>query len=538
MRHAPGLVLLATMAACAGEMPPPPKLQVTSPQRGLMQDTGRVMVTGIALPNVDGDPVARVTVNGVPAQLSADGSFTATVDVRDGETLLETVATTDTGGLATDARAVQAGHRMPVGTRIDRAITTSLSAHAFARLSAAAGPYIKKLDLPALLASMQPIANLGDSIANVNLSITRLAFGDVKISLQPVEGGLKFSAEIDAVDASAKAVYAGALVPDGTTIVGVTASQVTIAGTLVVTPNGTSGFTTTIASPTVHTVGLKLAANDLTGQILTLVNDNLGSTIQTVTTQAAERGIQPLINDALGALGGPKRVVVLGRALDLQASPAAVRFTTAGAQVTMNVAVMLEGSESSPGFVITPNGTPVLSATSGIQVGIADDIVNEMLAEVHALGLLDVHYVHDYGYFDTIDLHLALPPMVSANNGDGMLRLVLGDMIATVRDHGKTVVSAAVNAQVDVEILRGATPQQIALQFGQVHVWVNGITDATETGSEFDISGATAGGIKLQLDSLRQFLITVPVPAVAGVQLENLQMHADSGYIMASGDIH
>jgi hypothetical protein len=45
-------------------------------------------------------------------------------------------------------------------------------------------------------------------------------------------------------------------------------------------------------------------------------------------------------------------------------------------------------------------------------------------------------------------------------------------------------------------------------------------------------------GIGIQLDSLRQLLITLPVPSIAGIQLEQLSIGADSGYVMMSGQIH
>jgi hypothetical protein len=49
---------------------------------------------------------------------------------------------------------------------------------------------------------------------------------------------------------------------------------------------------------------------------------------------------------------------------------------------------------------------------------------------------------------------------------------------------------------------------------------------------------AAATGIGLQLDSLDKFLITVPVPSVAGVTLDNLALRADSGYVLVSGQVH
>ncbi|MEO8698967.1 MAG: hypothetical protein ABI867_02955 [Kofleriaceae bacterium] len=536
------LLLLSTLfIACIGQLPPPPELRVTSPDRGLLQaNSARVTVQGTAVAGTSGSPVVKVTVNTVVATLSADGSFTAAVDVPAGATLLETIAYSEEGGSATDARAVHSGELKPVGSNIERAVTATLSADAFARLSAAAGPLVKSVNLQALLAPLQPMANLGDSIANVKLSVTKLGLGDAKFTLIPVDGGLEFTAELSGISLDATAAYAGSLVPDGSTTVSVTADKITLGGTLVVTPAGTAGFTTKITAPTVTTANLQLQASGLVGQILDLLNTNLRSTMQDITTRSAELALQPLINAALGALAGPQRFDILGKHLELLASPSAVTFSRAGALVTINLAAKIEGSESSPGYIFTPNGTPTMDVGSGIQIGLADDLINELLAQVHAIGLLDIHLEEDFGIFDTVDIKLELPPMVSANSTDGALRLVLGDMIASFSDDGKEIVRAAVNAQVDLEILRGTDAQEIALQFGKARVFVNVLE--TMNGEPSDdptgMAGAAAAGISLQLDSLSKFLITVPVPAVAGVTLDNLALKADSGYVLVSGEVH
>lgn len=535
------LVLLATAAACEVSMPPPPDLVVASPHRGMVQsDAGRVMVTGTALPGPTGDPVASVRVNNVPATLAADGSFSALVDVPAGVMLLETVATSAQGASATDARAVQVGQLRPIGTGIDRAVTAALSADAFAKLAAAAGPLIKGTDFTTLLAPLQPMANLGDSYANVKLSINRLTLGDVAITMVPVDGGLTFSADLTNMNLAATAVYSGYLVPNGSTTIGVTADRITIGATLVVQPNGTDGFTTKLASPSVRTTNLKLQASGLAGSILDLLNDNLASTVQSIITSSSERALQPMINAALGALAGPQHVDVVGKRLELQASPSAVTFTRAGALVTMNVLAKLEGSETSRGYIFTPNGTPAITVGDGIQLGLADDLINQLLAQVHALGLLNINLARDFGVFDNASFKLAIPPMISANTGDGSLRLVLGDMIASFTNDGTPVINAAVNAQVDLEILRGNTAQEIALKFGKVHVHVN-VLDAAAMGDGVDatdVSSAAGAGLGVQLDSLSQFLITVPVPAVAGVSFDTLSLRADSGYVLVSGQIH
>ncbi|MEO7093320.1 MAG: hypothetical protein ABI175_08725, partial [Polyangiales bacterium] len=170
------LLLVATVTACVGEMPPPPKITVTSPQRGMVRgETGRITVQGTTQPAADGARVTKVTVNKVPATLAADGSFTGVVDLPPGAMLLETTAITEDGGAATDARAVQVGELRPVGTKIEKAVTAALSKEAFAKLSAVAGPLIESADIASMLDPTRPIASLGDSNANLKLSITTIS---------------------------------------------------------------------------------------------------------------------------------------------------------------------------------------------------------------------------------------------------------------------------------------------------------------------------------------------------------------------------
>jgi hypothetical protein len=542
MRQAPTVVVLflVTMVGCVvGSTAPPPVVKVSSPNRGLVQGSGQITVKGTALPGADGAAVTGVTVNRVSATLAADGSFTAIVDVPAGATLLETVASSETGGTGKDVRAVQVGQLRSVGTSVERAITASLSTETFAKLSAAAGPIVKSTNLMAMLAPLQPMASLGDDIANLKLSITNLTLGDVRFTLTPVDGGLAFTAQLDGLSVAAKAAYGGIVVPNGTTTVGITADRIQISGTLVVTPAGTNGFTTKIASPTVQTTALRLQASGLAGQILALMNNNLASTVKTVTTRSAELALAPLINQALGALAGPQRLDVLGQKLELQASPSAITFTRAGALVTMNLQARIAGSEASPGYIFTPNGVPTMNVSSGIQLGLADDLVNQLLAQVHALGLLDIHLDEEVaGLFDSVDIKLSVPPMISASTGDDSLRLVLGDMIATFKNDGETLISAAINAQVDLAILRGTSAQEIALKFGAIKLFVNVLGENADGVGGDELSGAATGGIGLQLESLEQFLITVPVPSVAGVALDNLSLRGDSGYVLVSGQVH
>ena len=228
---------------------------------------------------------------------------------------------------------------------------------------------------------------------------------------------------------------------------------------------------------------------------------------------------------------------MLGHAVELAASPSSVSFTPSGALVSIDLQAKIGGSEASPGFVAATDGTPNMGGASGVQLGLADNLVNEMLAEVHALGLLDVTLQGDYGLFDAGEFDLTLPPRIDASSKDGSLKLVIGDMIANFTSNGAPVVSAALNASIDVQIVPGADGHQIAIKFGKVDVVVNFLSDPTGGLGGPGVSAAVNAGIALQLDSVSQFLVTVPVPTIAGLTLDNLALHGDSGYLVVSGDI-
>jgi len=536
-----GLLLLVTAAACEngpGAPKDPPILKVTSPTRGLLQGhAGQLTVTGTVEPNASGDPVEKVLVNNVEATVQSDGSFTATIDVGEGATLIETVARDRQGATASDTRAVQAGQLRAVGANIPGAITAALSADAFAKISAAAGPVLKGLDMAAMLAPLQPMVDVGSSCNGARAFIDNLKFSDVKIALSPVQGGLTFRAEIDQLDVPAHATYS-VLCGDGSISLRLTADKIVVAGTLNVTPNGMAGFNTRLTNPQVTVTGFHVSVSGLVGTVLDTVLGwlHLDTAIQTIVAKGAELAMNPLMNMALGALGGPQQLDVLGKKLNLQVAPSAIAFSPVGAVLTMNMKVLIAGSESSPGFIYTDNGMPAMDAGHGFQLGLADDLANEMMAEAQALGLIDLTMPASGGTFDATQIHMTLPPMINADASDGEMRLVLGDMMATYTSQGTPVARAAINARIDLKIAPLVNGTSVALQLGTPEIHIDVLDDINKTGLPADsLSKATAACLGAQIDALSKLLVAIPLPAVAGLQVNNLSIGADDGYVMLQG---
>jgi hypothetical protein len=288
-----GLAFLSTVAACMPSLPPPPDLLVTSPERGLVQNgEGQVRVTGTALPGSDGSPVTKVTVNNKTADVGADGSFSVDVLVPEGAMLLETMAYSEDGGRAIDARAVHVGELRQVGGMNEDAVRLTLSTDAFERsrrprrAAGAARPDVADPD-------RATDRSFGNSVANADLTVTQLALANTTFALTPTDAGLEIFVEVSGLSMGARAHYDGALVPEGTTTVSVTADKITITGTLVVTPTADGKLTAKIASPNVSTVAMKLQASGLAGSVLDLLNNNLASTVQKAISSVSEKAIQP-----------------------------------------------------------------------------------------------------------------------------------------------------------------------------------------------------------------------------------------------------
>jgi hypothetical protein len=539
-----GLTLLATSACTSepGDLKDPPILKVTSPKRSLIQNTaGAITVQGTVAPSAEsGEPIKKVMVNNVQATLNADGSFQAVIDVKPGATLIHTSALDVSGAVAEDTRAVEAGELRPVGANVENAITGAMSKTAFAKLASAAGPMIKGLDMKMMLAPMQPMVHMGDENGEdclfARVFVDDVKMTDVKINLTPVQGGLQFRAEIDGLNVPTHARYAAACITGSNTIT-VTADRVVVAGTLVVTPDGMQGFKTTLSGETVTLTNMHIAASGIPGTILDLIH--MDSAIQFIVAKGTELAMEPMMNKALGGLAGPQTLDVAGKQLTVQVDPTLIAFDPTGAYIALDTKMMIAGSESSPGFIYTDNGVPALDPGNGMMLGLADDLANEMMAEFSAIGMLNLQMPAAGGTFDGTAIQMSLPPMISADPADGKMKVILGDMIATYTSGGQPVAKAAINATIDLKIVPAANGYGVALQLGTPTIHATILDDIANVShfTDSDLAHATESSLNAQISALSKLLTSIPLPAVAGVQMRNLSVGSDDGYVVMKGDV-
>lgn len=544
MRNLASSLLVLATACTSGPaiIPDPPVLHVTSPERSLIQDhAGAITVTGTATPNAKGVAVTKVMVNGVEAVVGADGTFSAVVNVPAGATLIHTEASDSAGGKATDTRSVEAGELRAPGAEVENAITAALSKEAFAKIASIAGPMIKNTDMAPLLAPMQPMIHSGDADGEDclfgRLYIDNLTMTDAKIQLTPVDGGLAFYAEMDGLDVPGHMRYAVACI-SGQDTTDVSATKVAISGTLLISPDGMNGFTTQLVDQNVQLEGLNISAGGVPGAILDIIP--LDSVIQYVAPKAAEMFMGPMMNKALGALGGPQKLNVLGKTIDVQVAPTDISFTSSGGLVTLNTKMLIEGTENSKGFIYTDNGMPTMDPGQGMQLGLADDLANEMLSQLVATGLLNLTMPASANTFDSTNIAMTSPPMISADPADGQMRLYLPDMMATFMLLGQPVGKAAINAKVDLKIVPASgNDYAVAIQLGTPTIEVD-VLDDVQNKTEFtndDLSTAVKLSLDSQITTISALLGSIPLPQMAGLQMKDLSITSQSGYVMMKGTL-
>jgi hypothetical protein len=295
--------------------------------------------------------------------------------------------------------------------------------------------------------------------------------------------------------------------------------------------NGMNGFSASLATPTVQLPGLAITASGIPGAVLNILP--VAKIIQTAAPRAATTFVDPMLNKALGALTGPQKLSVLGKTIDVQVAPSSIAFAPAAATVVLDMTMLIEGAEQSGGFLYTANGMPALDAGNGLALGVADDLANEALSQLVGTGLLDLSLPLPGGAFDTAQITPTSSPMISADTGDGKLRLVLPDMMLTFSKNGTPLARAALNAQVELAATQAPGSSTIAIELGTPELAIDILEDHTSTVSaDPDAGGAADMGTASQLGAITELLQNIPLPQLAGLTLADTSVSGADGYLL------
>jgi hypothetical protein len=119
------------------------------------------------------------------------------------------------------------------------------------------------------------------------------------------------------------------------------------------------------------------------------------------------------------------------------------------------------------------------------------------------------------------------------------MRVVLPDMSGTFQLGTKPIAHASLNVSLDVEMTPSNNGNSVAVQLGTPVIYLDILDDIpNETGmSNEDLQKSMQLALSSQLAGLSALLGSIPLPEIAGLQMHNVSVGAQSGYVMVKATL-
>jgi hypothetical protein len=523
-----------------------PRVVLSAPARGTMTQDARVRVTGTV--SDEGSGVAELTVNGAPAEVAADGSFAVDVDLPVGVTVVETVARDRAGNVGKDVRAVLAGPLAPVEQSVSDALAARLGPGAFTVVGQVLGNLVSNMDLTAPVAAGNPVVDMGGSCLGAKVNVESIAKGPVSVSLVPEAGRVGVGVAIVNLDVRLRASYKVACI-GGSSNIRITANVTQLTGKLAL---GASGGKLTSAAENVDLQfqGFNVDVSGLPGVIVDLLQDTVNDAVADKVRDAVRDAVPPLVADLLTEFDGAELTLgALGKDMVVSVRPQTVAIDAAGLFAVIEGGVAVSGGTGAE-YLSTPApaDAALMAGMNGLGVGVADDLVNQLLAGLWAGGALEQNLALGPDSPATlffgpdvagVELSLSLPPTLSVAPG-GELRVVIGDAMVNVVDAaGAPLAELAVT--IDVGFTVAVTPDgrlTLALGTPTVRTQILAQSDSLPVVLTEETVAAMVELLSGQLvESATQGLGSLPIPAIGDAMVTNAQVATESGFLVLRGDL-
>jgi hypothetical protein len=233
---------------------------------------------------------------------------------------------------------------------------------------------------------------------------------------------------------------------------------------------------------------------------------------------------------------GEQHVSLLGHDLGITVAPVSVGFDGAGAEIVLDTSMIVGAAPASTTFVFTDNQRPPVRTNAGLELALADDAINQVMAGFWAAGALDRTIEADLGLADSVVIQATMPPVVSTGE-DGALHLVVGDLIATMQKAGHVTTSLAVNVEVSLKAEPSPLdPGIVKLSLGLPTITTDVLHD--ETGLDRDgLARLMPALVQQQLDGFTPILGAIPLPAIAGIRPVDVRIGGTAGYITVAAGL-
>lgn len=468
-----------------GEQPPeqpasadPAEMVITAPPRGARIIGDRVRVSG----QLTGGTNPQVTIAGMPASVSADGSFHVDVPVTDGIAILVS-RMTDGATESEDHRAVIVNGDVEPSQDIDDAISVLISRQGFATMTQLVSAFAADIDL----------AGIAGGQGGGDVEVTEVRFDRIDLSLEPTDGALNLNMKVwglyIAIRAEVDIIFGIDI-----TVRGHMNADPNINARLNLAADGLGSMSLSITGAQVSMDNFGYNINNVPGEIEQWFEDTVVEMAEDLLTDALNGVVVPNLFDP-DALN--QELDLLGKPIDMNMAIQTVNIDPSGMRIGMNSTAVAQNVVNFGKAVRQLGGPNGEVPEAEIDIGLATDFINRLLHAVWASGALNIYIggPNDSGLgvdlpftigllagplgeasegVDragklTIAMRAALPPVCYVDDSDRPLRIVIGDMLVDLGEEAAgTLVTLAVHLEMKIGLEtndEGVLEPQIDLEY-------------------------------------------------------------------------
>jgi hypothetical protein len=459
--------------------------------------------------------IAALSINGTPALMGTNGSFSEPVTLTPGLNTIIVQATNPLNQSNKVSLSVIFGQFRPAGQPITDALAVRLNQGSFDDVSTIAAAQLTGPALAALLMAKNPlftktISVIGLTLTSAEVDCTAASFGQPTLKLTPNQGYLDVHLDIPQVNVTVNAhdVPGSGIIPYSITG-NVTADDAVFDAQITVTiANGV--VTTAVQNDTITLTNFNWGLNGFPSFLTSLATSTVENMITSQITTMAQTQIPAQVNQMLaGVTGKPITQTIMGATATFNLTPTYINFDPAGANVKADADVSISAVASytpltAPGSLYTGGTAPMNGGPSpAFLASINEDLMNRAGHAVWQSGLMNITIDGsanslvqlpswlplDMGLLqlflpelqgkapagDPIALSIVplLPPIFQVQSGADLLQVGIGDLELDILDvanpaqpqlvlaialQAKVAANATVNAAHTFDVQIGATP--------------------------------------------------------------------------------
>ena len=507
-------------------------LVVTEPDPASYHNLGTVKLAGTHV------GMEAVTVDGSPADADDGANWSHTISLERGVNTFEVRG--DKGSTFRMARqSVMAGSfGEPSGT-IGDAVGVRLNQGGLDAVGVMIAGLIDDASLSKTLAKAGPIYE--STLLDVDQVV--LYFDPIQTQLTPGAGGLDIVLTLPNTEVWAL-VDVPLLDPFD---VWLTMDSARVTGTIDLGTDGSGHLTADLSSPTVQLVNFEYDTSLIPGSSLALFDGTIQGVLEDVILEQLETLVPDLLEEQLATLELAFELDLLGTPVSIATDFAHAAVDPQGVQLVadLDVDVDANGLKAAPGYLRADVAQPTPNTRDDLTIALSDDLVNRLLYEVWAGGILDLQlstedgslpssYLESFGTEEgTLSIDARMPPVLVQKGAETELQV--GEMLlrlSTPTNSNFTYIDLALSLSipVDLEVVDGA----LDIDLGAPDLaFIVRDTDWGTVNEEFITELLEE---QLPIESLLIVLgaISFDLPSIAGLSLENASIDRDESEVFTN----